>query len=57
MLDLNKVWHKVPLTKTFFITGYGNLDSLILSLKNLDEGVILNTCKCLLSLLVKEEGA
>lgn len=57
MLDLNKVWHKVPLTKTFFITGYGNLDSLILSLKNLDEGVILNTCKCLLSLLAKEEGA
>jgi hypothetical protein len=47
----------VPVTKTFFITGYGNLDTLMMSLKNIDEGVILNASKCLLTLLAKEEGA
>lgn len=57
LLDLNKVWQKVPVTKTFFITGYGNLDLLLTSLKNLDESVILNAAQCLQTLLAKEEGA
>ena len=55
--DLNKVWSKVPLTKSFFITSYGNIDTLIICLKNLDENVMLNACQCMLTLIAKEEGA
>lgn len=55
--DLNKIWHKVPVTKSFFITQYGNVDTIIGCLKNLDEGVILNALKCILTLLHREEGA
>lgn len=55
--DLNKVWHKVPVTKSFFITSYGNIDIMIQCLKNLDENVMLGACQCMLTLLNKEEGA
>lgn len=55
--DLNKVWHKVPITRTFFITSYGNIDTIITCLKNVDENVMLNACQCIHTLLLKEEGA
>ncbi len=42
--DLVKVWHKVPLTKSLFITLYGNLDLLLACMKNLDENVMLAAC-------------
>ena len=47
----------MPLTKSFFITSYGNIDTLIICLKNLDENVMLNACQCMLTLIAKEEGA
>jgi lantibiotic modifying enzyme len=55
--DLNKVWQKVSLTRSIFVSNYGNIDLLISSLKNVDESVTLNACKCLLTLLYREEGA
>lgn len=39
--DLVKIWHKVPLAKSLFITLYGNLDLLIACLRNVDENVML----------------
>lgn len=32
--DISKVWHKVPQTKSFFLTTYGNSDLLLALLKN-----------------------
>ncbi|CDW82063.1 UNKNOWN [Stylonychia lemnae] len=55
--DLNKIWTKSLITRSFFITNYGNLDQLMQCLKNLDESVMLNSCKCLITILSKEEGA
>jgi hypothetical protein len=42
--DISKVWHKVPITKAFFLTTYGNLDLMLASLKNIDESVMLGAC-------------
>jgi hypothetical protein len=55
--DLNKVWNKVPVTKAFFITNYGNIDLMLQCLKNLEENVMLGACQCVLTLLKGEEGA
>lgn len=55
--DLNKIWQKSTVTKSFFITNYGNIDMIIQCLKNLDENVMLNATRCINTLLAREDGA
>eukprot|EP00347_Sterkiella_histriomuscorum_P022045 403331879 len=55
--NLNKIWNKSLITRSFFITQYGNIDQIIQCLRNLDESVMLNSGKCLITILSKEEGA
>jgi len=47
------LWNKYPKSREYLQVEYGNVDVLLGCLKNADEGVMLNACQTLQTLVSK----